>query len=58
MVVTDGEVEATHRVGKFEFVIRRAEDTPEIRRKWEGRIDALTALLLAAWRREHGEEQN
>jgi hypothetical protein len=56
MAVTDGELKVAERIGKFKFSIRRAEDTPDTRERWARRSEALTAWLLAEWRREHGEE--
>lgn len=53
MTVTEDEV--VEHVGNFEFTIERGADTPETRLKWDRRVETLTALLLAAWRREHGE---
>ena len=40
------------KIGKFEFTIARAEDTPEVRKKWDSRIDALASLLFTQWRLE------
>jgi len=54
MIVTNDE-QLTERVGKFDFTVERAEDRPESKRRWDRRIDALTAWLLEEWRREHGE---
>jgi hypothetical protein len=42
---------AGDRVGKYQFTIATAEDTPESRRRWEGRIDALTDWLMYEWQR-------
>jgi hypothetical protein len=48
MKTTDVEQD---RVGTFQFTIATAEDTPESRRRWEGRIDALTDWLVYEWQR-------
>jgi hypothetical protein len=56
MVVTDDALKSVGRVGEFEFDIRRAEDSPETRRRWDRRAEALAALLLAEWERERGKE--
>ena len=51
MSVTDDQA-VVERIGKLEFTIACAEDTPESRRRWDSRIDALTSLLLEEWRLE------
>lgn len=57
MIVTDDEV--VERVGEYEFIVRfAAEDSPESRHRWDGRADALAALLLAAWQRERPDFHN
>ena len=48
--------EATERIGNFEFTARLAEPTPEGRARWATRANALTAWLLAEWRRETAGE--
>ena len=54
MVVTD-DGHLTERVGKFEFTVEFAEPSPQSRRRWDRRSDALTAWLLAEWRRQRKE---
>ncbi len=57
MVGTDDEV--VEKVGDYEFTVRFAdEETPEQRQRWDRRVDALTALLVAAWKREHQDFHN
>jgi len=47
--------DATARIGKFEFTVERAEYNPATQRRWDRRAEALTAWLLAEWRREQRE---
>ncbi len=57
--------DATERVGKFEMRVqfgrpfslslRDSEHTVEAVDRWNQRVEALTAWLLAEWRRERGE---
>jgi hypothetical protein len=47
MVVTEDEV--VEKVGNYEFTVRFGEDTPESRRRWERRSEALAAWLYAQW---------
>ena len=47
--------DATERVGKFEMRVGRGNPTPESKERWTRRVDALSAWLLAEWRRERGE---
>jgi len=54
MIVTDDEPLA-ERIGKLDFTVEQAEQSPESRRRWDRRADALTAWLLSEWRREHVE---
>jgi hypothetical protein len=57
MVVTEDEV--VEQVGGYDFTVRFAdEETPEQRRRWDHRVNALTALLVAAWKREHQDFHN
>lgn len=44
------------RVGGFELRIVCGADSPESRRRWEQRSEALAAWLLARWREQHGQE--
>lgn len=49
MVITDDEV--VEKVGDYDFTVHFADkETPEKRQRWDRRVDALTALLLASWR--------
>jgi hypothetical protein len=43
------------RIGKFDFSVRFAEPTPESRTRWNGRIDALTDLLVTLWNEEQSQ---
>jgi len=43
---------AQHRVGTFQFTVTEAEDSPESRRRWEARAEALASWLLSEWQRE------
>ena len=54
MIVTDDE-QVAERIGKFEFTVERAEYNPATQRRWDRRAEALTAWLLAEWRREQKE---
>ena len=54
MIVMDDE-QVTERIGKLDFVVEFAEERPETRRRWDRRADALTAWLLAEWKRERKE---
>ena len=49
-------VTATDRVGDFELRIILADESPESRRRWEQRSEALAAWLLSRWREERGQE--
>ncbi len=49
-------VAATDRVGDFELRIVPADESPESRRRWEQRSEALAAWLLSRWREQHGPE--
>jgi len=44
------------RVGDFELRIVLADESPESRRRWEQRSEALAAWLLSRWREQHGPE--
>jgi len=54
MIVTDDE-QVAERVGQFEFTVERAEYNPATQGRWDRRAEALTAWLLAEWRREQKE---
>jgi hypothetical protein len=43
-------------VGDFELRIVLADESPESRRRWEQRSEALAAWLLSRWREQHGPE--
>ena len=47
--------DATERVGQFEMRAVAAEPSNEANERWEGRVDALAAWLLAEWQRERKE---
>ena len=47
--------DATERVGKFEMRVGYGTPTSESKERWTCRVDALSAWLLAEWRREQGE---
>ena len=55
MIVTDDEQLLAERIGKLDFTVERVQQSPESRRRWDRRADALTAWLLSEWRREHAE---
>lgn len=43
---TDTSIE---QVGGFELTTARAEDTPESKVRWDGRVDDLAGWLLREW---------
>jgi hypothetical protein len=45
----------TETIGKFTFSVAFGEPAPEARSRFERRVDALTAWLLAQWRKQHQE---
>lgn len=49
------EEEVVEKVGNYEFVVRSAVETPESRRRWEQRSEALAAWPLAMWRQQNAE---
>jgi hypothetical protein len=49
------EEEVAEKVGNYEFVVRFADETPESRRRWEQRSEALAAWLLALWQQQNAE---
>ncbi len=54
MVVTKDE-EIVERVSGYDFTISYADETPELRRRWENLPDLLAKWLIREWKREHGE---
>jgi hypothetical protein len=57
MPVTEDTVpEVVECVGECELRIVRADESPESRRQWERRSEALAAWLLSRWREEHRQE--
>jgi hypothetical protein len=42
-------------IGQFEMAVEPTEPSPEAAARWAQRSEALTAWLLAEWRREHPE---
>jgi hypothetical protein len=51
MIATDDDL-LTERVGQLDFAVRRGDPGGESADRWDRRVDALTAWLLAEWRRE------
>ena len=49
------KVDATERVGQIEMTVVLAPPTPDAERRWEQRVEALAAWLLAEWQREQRE---
>ncbi len=52
---TGGKAVVTDRGGAYGFRIVCGEDTPESRKRWDRRGEALAAWLLPQWKREHGD---
>lgn len=46
------------KVGDFTIEIVAGEPSPEAQRRWDGRVDTLTAWLLAEWKAEQEHNRN
>lgn len=58
MIVTEDEVETVERIGRLDFSVRRSSNKPESRLHPDERAEALAALLLSQWHREHQDYIN
>ena len=47
--------DATERVGQIEMTVVAAPPAPEAEQRWQQRVEALAAWLLAEWQREQRE---
>ena len=54
MPVTEDH-EIVERVSGYDFTVVYADETPELRRRWENLPDLLATWLIREWKREHGE---
>ena len=55
-VTEDAVPQVVECVGGYELRIVPADESPESRRRWEQRSEALAAWLLSRWRQQHGPE--
>lgn len=47
--------DATERVGQIKMAVVAAPPAPEAEQRWQQRVDALAAWLLAEWQRAQRE---
>ena len=56
MIIAEDKAEEFKRIGKIDFTVRMAPQSDEPRLQPQARVDALTAWLLAEWRREQQQQ--
>jgi len=57
MIATDAPSSSIVEVAGITFVVCPASETADNKPRWDRRADALTQLLLALWREEHGQPE-